>query len=157
MTARRTLEFRDDPAEAVAALDDVGAGRGWCNLTPEVAADDVEVLTVSVFSMKMKRGAPIATYVSSPARKGEPQPGTLGVLHTRGRLGKERISTLLDGAPFALRQDHTQRGLLLDVPAATESRTVLSVMCSLLTALCDYERTGTWRLDVFERAGVPRS
>jgi hypothetical protein len=153
VTTHRHLEFSDDAAGAVEAIDGIADGRGWCNLTPEIEADDVDVLTPSVFSLRVKRGAPIASLVTSPPRKGERRPATLGVLHTRGRLGRERIDALLDGAGFSVRQDHMQRGLLLEVPAETPSTTVLEVMRSALGALCDYDRTGTWRLDVFERAG----
>jgi hypothetical protein len=153
VTSHRLVEFGEDPAPAVAAIDDIADGRGWCNLTPEVDASDVEVLTPSVFSLRVKRGAPIASLVTSPPRKGERRPATLGVLHTRGRLGTERIDQLLGGAGFSVRQDHTQRGLLLEVPPGTPATTVLDVMRSVLSMLCDYERTGKWRLDVFERAG----
>jgi hypothetical protein len=151
-TTHRHVEFADDATPAVEAIDTIADGRGWCNLTPEVEADDVDVLTPSVFSLRVKRGAPIASLVTSPPRKGERRPATLGVLHTRGRLGKARIEQLLDGAGFAVRQDHTQRGLLLEVPPETPSTRVLDVMRSILSALCDYNRTGKWRLEVFERA-----
>jgi hypothetical protein len=155
-TQHRLVEFADDAATddatAVAALDGIADGRGWCNLTPEVDASDVDVLTPSVFSLRIKRGAPVASLVTSPPRKGERRPATLGVLHTRGRLGKERIDALLGGAGFTVRQDHTQRGLLLEVPPDTPSVRVLEVMRAVLSKLCDYDRTGRWRLDVFERA-----
>jgi hypothetical protein len=152
VTTHRLLEFSDDAAPAVEAIGHIADGRGWCNLTPEVDASDVDVLTPSVFSLRTKRGAPIASLVTSPPRKGERRPATLGILHTRGRLGKERIDALLGGAGFSIRQDHNQRGLLLEVPPDTPPSRVLEVMRSLLDKLCDYDRTGTWRLDVFERA-----
>jgi hypothetical protein len=57
----------------------------------------------------------------------------------------------LNGAPFVTRQDHNQRGLLLDVAPTTPSEQVLEVMCNLTSELCDYELTGTWRLDLFTR------
>ncbi len=152
MTSRHQLEFADDTAPAIAALDNLDDGRGWCNLTPEVSADDVAVLTPSVFSLRTKYGAPVASFVTSPPKRGERRPSSLGVLHTRGRLGKAKIAELLDGASFAVRQDHTQRGLLLDVPATTPSSEVLDAMCRLLGGLCDFERTGKWRMDVYERA-----
>lgn len=153
MTTHRLVEFADDATPAVTAIEGIADGRGWCNLTPEVDASDVDVLTPSVFSLRVKHGAPVASLVTSPPRKGERRPATLGVLHTRGRLGKARIDELLDGAAFAVRQDHTQRGLLLEVPPETPSSTLLDVMRSVLSVLCDYERTGKWRLDVYERAG----
>lgn len=151
MTTKRQLEFTDDRTDALAALDSIVDGKGWCNVTPEVSADDVAVLTPSVFSLRAKHGAPVASYVPAPPRKGERRSGTLGILHTRGRLGRERIATMLDGAPFGLRQDHAQRGLLLEVPPETPSSTLLEVTCTVLGSLCDFERTGRWRMDVFER------
>jgi hypothetical protein len=152
VTTKHVVEYGDDAAEAVRAVASVGGGRGWCNLTPEISADDVEVLGVNVLSLRIKRGAPVATFVTSPARRGEARPSTLGVLHTRGRLGAARINEMLDGAPYVLRQDHNVRGLLLDVPADAPSDEVLVRMQTLLTALCDYDRTGKWRLEVFERS-----
>jgi hypothetical protein len=152
VTTHRLVEFADDPTSAVEAIDTIADGRGWCNLTPEVDSTDVDVLTPSVFSLRVKRGAPIASLVTSPPRKGERRPASLGVLHTRGRLGKERIDQLLGGAAFSVRQDHTQRGLLLEVPPDTPATKVLDVMRTVLSVLCDYDRTGKWRLDVFERS-----
>jgi hypothetical protein len=40
----------------------------------------------------------------------------------------------------------------LELPAETAATTVLATMVRLLEALCDYDRTGRWRLEVFERA-----
>jgi hypothetical protein len=149
--AKRVVEFSDDHTTALAAIEGIADGKGWCNLTPEVSADDVDVLSPSVFSLRTQRGAPIASYVTSPPKLGERSTGTLGVLHTRGRLGKERIAAMLDGAPFTLRQDHNQRGMLLEVPADTPATTILDVMCRVLVELCDYERTGRWRMELYER------
>jgi hypothetical protein len=151
VTSHRQLEFADEPAGAIEAIADIAGGKGWCNLTPEIDSTEVEVLSVSVFSLRTKRGSPVATLVTSPPRKGSPRAGTLGVLHTRGRLGATKIESLLNGASFGIRQDHTQRGLLLEVPPDTAPATVLGVMTSLLSGLCDYQRTGKWRLDIFER------
>ncbi len=152
MTTKRTREFVDDDEAAIEDLEGIAAGRGWCSLTPEVRADDVEVLAPSVFALRTRRGAPLATYVTAPPRRGQPQPATLGVLHTRGRLGSERIAALLGGVPLALRQDHQQRGLLFEVPPGTPARSILSVMRQFLESLCDYDRTGRWRLEVYERS-----
>jgi hypothetical protein len=85
----------------------------------------------------------------SAPRHGVDQPSSLGLLHSRGRLGVERINELLAGAPYVVRQDHSQRGLLLDVPASDSAERVLSVMCTITGALCDYESTGDWRLALY--------
>jgi len=54
----------------------------------------------------------MASFITLPERHGEPQPSSLGLLHSRGRLGRERVGELLGGAPFRIRQDHSQRGLV---------------------------------------------
>src|SRR4029077_14763514 len=87
VTSHRQLEFDDDRGTAIEAISGIASGKGWCNLTPEIDSTDVEVLSVSVFSLRTKRGSPVATLVTSPPRRGTAPPGTLGVLHTRGRLG----------------------------------------------------------------------
>jgi len=152
MTTQRLVQFRDDNLEALSAIDEVGDGRGWCNLSPEVTTEDVDVLSVNVLSLRVKKGAPVASFVTSPPKRGERRPSTLGVLHTRGRLGRERIAELLGGAAFQVKQDHQQRGLLFEVAPGEPAVVVLEAMRRLLEGLCDYERTGTWRLDVYHRA-----
>jgi hypothetical protein len=155
VTTRQVLEFSDDPAVAVEAVAGISGGVGWCNLTPEIEADEVEVLSPSVFSLRTKQGAPVASLVTSPPKRGVARPSSLGVLHTRGRLGKERVTQLLAGAPFMLRQDHQTRGLLFEVPPDAPAAEVVATMCRLLETLCDYDRTGRWRLEVFERTVRP--
>jgi hypothetical protein len=78
-------------------------------------------------------------------------PSSLGVLHSLGRLGGERNTSLLGGAPFTVRQDHSQRGLLLEVRADAPAAQVLNVMCTIAASPCDFELTGNWRLDLYVR------
>ena len=148
MTTPTVITFSSERGDAVAALDAVSDGRGWCNLSPNVE-EDVPDMKVNYFGLRFNKGVTVASYVSAPPRRGVAQPSTLGVLHSRSRLGRERIATLLAGAPFTVRQDHNSRGLLLEVPVATPADQVLTVMCSLTEALCDYRLTGTWTLSQF--------
>lgn len=150
MTTRSQFEFSNDRSQALRAVESIASGRGWCNVVPGVV-DDVEELKVNTFGLWMNHGVTVASFVTSPPRHGEVQPSSLGVLHSRGRLGSEQITSLLGGAPFTLRQDHNHRGLLLEVPADSPAPQVLEVMCSMTTSLCDYEMTGNWRLDLFVR------
>jgi hypothetical protein len=148
MTTPTVLTFSDQRDGAVAAIDAVGDGRGWCNIAPNVE-EDVPDMKVNYFGLRFNKGVTIASYVTAPPRRGVAQPSTLGVLHSRSRLGKERVASMLAGAPFAIRQDHNSRGLLLEVPVATPATQVLSVMCLLTEALCDYDFTGTWTLSKY--------
>jgi len=151
VSTRSELRFSDDRAEAIVAVASVAAGRGWCNVVP-VAVDDVPDLKINISGLWLNHGVPVATYVTGAPERGVLRPSTLGVLHSRGRLGAERINSLINGAPFKVLQDHNQRGLLLEVRVETPAALVLEIMSSATSSLCDYEVTGDWRLDLFTRS-----
>jgi hypothetical protein len=148
VTVPTVITFSTERSRALAAIDAVGEGRGWCNVSPNVE-EEVPDMKVNYFGLRLNKGVTVASYVTAPARHGVAQPSTLGVLHSRSRLGRERIAQMLAGAPFTVRQDHNTRGLLLDVPVGTSSERVLTVMCDLTETLCDYDFTGTWTLSEF--------
>lgn len=150
MTTASQFEFGEDRAAAVRAIESIEAGRGWCNVVPCVV-EDVPDIKINFTGIWVKRGVDEASFVTSLPRNGEAQPSSLGVLHLRGRLGRERIATLVGGAPFILRQDHSQRGLLFDVPAGTPASQVLDAMCTMTASLCDFELSGNWRMDLYVR------
>lgn len=145
------LHFTDDRAAAVRAVESIGAGRGWCNVVADLV-DEVPDLRVNYFGLWVNSGAAVASFVTSPDREGVAQPSTLGLLHSRGRLGRDRIAALTGGAAFEVEQDHSQRGLILRVPPLTPASVVLDVMCTMSSSLCDFEMTGGWRLDLYRRA-----
>jgi len=149
-TDRSQLRFRDDRTAAIAAVDSIASGRGWCNVLAQVVDDEPD-LKVNVFGLWANKGVAVASFVTSPPRDGAAQPSTLGVLHTRGRLGSEFLGALVRSTPFTVLQDHRQRGLLLSVPSDTASSQVLDMMCNLALSLCDYDTTGGWRMDLFVR------
>lgn len=151
MSVRTRLNFTDERAAALDAMTSISSGRGWCNVVADVD-DDVPDLKVNVLGLWINRGAAVATLVTSPARDGAPQPSTLGVLHSRGRLGRERIATLVGDMSCSVLQDHNQRGLLLSVDPETSLTKVLDVMCIMSMSLCDFDTNGGWRLDLFVRA-----
>jgi hypothetical protein len=150
MTTRSEIRFSHDRWEAVAAVEKIASGRGWCNVVP-VAVDDVPDLKVNLLGLWLNSGVPVASYVTVAPRNGIAQPSSLGLLHSRGRLGKERIRELLAGAPFVVRQDLKERGLLMNVPVGTDVSLVVNTMCTMTESLCEYEMTGDWRLDLFLR------
>ena len=151
MTTPSHLFFSDDRAAAIEAIASIASGRGWCNVIPEVV-DDVPDLKVNVWGFWSSPGVPVASYVTVAPKRGEGLPSSLGLLHSRGRLGRERITLLLEGAPFTIRQDQRQRGLLLEVPVGAAAAQVLHVMCTLTESLCEFEMTGKWRLDLYRRS-----
>jgi len=148
VTVPTVFTFSSDRGAAVAAIDAVGSGRGWCNVSPNVE-EEVPDMKVNYFGLRLNKGVTVASFVTAPARHGTPQPSTLGVLHSRSRLGAERVTLLLAGAPFTVRQDHNTRGLLLEVPASAPAEQVVTVMCAITEALCDYDFTGSWTMSQF--------
>lgn len=148
MSVPAKITFSDDRDLAIDAVVSVASGRGWCNLSP-VVREDVADMKVNYFGLRFDKGVTVASYVTAPPRRGVDQPSTLGVLHSRSRLGRERIELMLGGAPFPIRQDHNARGLLLEVPVGTAPDRVLTVMCSLTESLCDYDFIGRWTLSQF--------
>jgi hypothetical protein len=150
VSTRSELQFSDDREDAIRTVASIASGRGWCNVVP-VTVDEVVDLKVNVFGLWANQGVAVASFVTSAPRHGEALPSSLGILHSRGRLGAERIALLLGGAPFTLRQDHNARGLLFDVPVDTPALAVLDVMCSATASLCDFAMTGSWRLDLYVR------
>ena len=148
MTEPTKITFSIDRGAAIAAIDAVSGGRGWCNVSPNVE-EDVADMKVNYFGLRLNQGVTVASFVTAAPRHGSAQPSTLGVLHSRSRIGLDRIRTLLDGAPFSVRQDHNTRGLLLNVPADASAELILRVMCSFTEALCDFNFTGSWTLSQF--------
>lgn len=146
MTTHQQLEFSNDLELATSAIDAIAAGRGWCNVSP-VARDDEPALTVTIFGLTTRHGVPVATLVTASPREGVDHPSSLGVLHPRGRLGAPRIKELFGDVPYTTRQDHSHRGLVVDVPTDVSARRLVSLMCSLTEELCDVELTGRWKLD----------
>ncbi len=150
MTTPTHLKIPHDRSEALEGIESIASGLGWCNVVP-IVVEDLPDLRVNVLGLWLNTGVPVATYVTEAPKHGQAQPSSLGLLHSHGRLGRERIALLLAGAPFAVRQDHNSRGLLLEVPVGTAASLVLNTMCSLSDALCDYDKTGDWRMDLFVR------
>jgi hypothetical protein len=150
LSTRSEIQFSDDRAEVIRAIESIQSGRGWCNVVPEVVGEVPDV-AMNSFGLWLNKGVTVATFVTYAPRQDVAQPSTIGVLHTRGRLGSEKVSSLLGDAHFKVSQDHNQRGLLLEVPTDAPAAQVLDVMCSLTRALCDYDQTGRWRMDLFVR------
>ena len=101
MSTRSQIQFSSDRSEALRAIESITSGRGWCNVVPRVV-DDVADLRINFTGLWANQGVVKASFVTSPPRHGEAQPSSLGVLHSRGRLGRERITSLLSGAPFTV-------------------------------------------------------
>ncbi len=125
MNVRSEIHFDEDRGPASLAIETIGDGKGWCNVVPLVS-EDVPDLRVNFLGLWSNRGVVMSSFITVAPRHDQAQASSLGVLHSRGRLGRERIESMILGAPFRIRQDHNQRGLLLDVPAGTSSVSCLT-------------------------------
>ncbi|HEY1825932.1 MAG TPA: hypothetical protein VGG21_08255 [Acidimicrobiales bacterium] len=142
--------FSEDRSEALAAIESIAGGKGWCNILPRIVDDDVPDIHINFIGWT-NRGITKASFVTEAPKNAQPQPSSLGVLHSGGRVGRARVTAMLEGAPYSIRQDHSQRGLILIVPPSAASSEVLDVMCRFSSELCEYERAGGWRFELFER------
>jgi len=150
VTSRSEFLFTSDRSVPLDALRTISSGTGWCNVIPRVS-EDVASLTPNVLQLFVKKGAPVATYVPAIPKRGLQAPASLGVLHTHHKLPDDVVASILDGAPFTLRQNHNQRGLLFNVPVGSDPEQILTVMCTAVDLLCDYEREDGWRFELFLR------
>jgi hypothetical protein len=151
VTTKDRFEFSEDHARANESLASIAAGKGWCNVSPVVVDEDVPELKVNIFGLWINKGVTVATFVTTPPRAGVDQPSSLGLLHTRGKLGAARIKELLGSVPYIVQQDHSQRGLLLSVPTSVPASAVVEVMSTMTAELCDYELVGRWAMTLFRR------
>ena len=83
MTVPTLIIFSHDREAAVAALDAVSAGRGWCNVSPNVE-EEVPDMKVNYFGLRLNKGVTIASFViggrstgTTPVAYAAAQPSTL--------------------------------------------------------------------------------
>ena len=75
MTVLTVITFSHDRGAAVAALDAVAAGRGWCNVSPDVE-EEIPDMKVNYFGLRLNKGVTMASFVTAPARHGTVPPST---------------------------------------------------------------------------------
>ena len=129
---KQTLTFDAGEVDVVAdRLDE----RGWVNLQPGVAEEDVPPPTSSLFGLFSARGpaVPLCTW-----HRGE---RSAGVQHATGPKAASRI----DVPPgWRVVQDHPRRGLVVRVPADVEDVEVLRWLVDVGIRLCPVPTTGRW-------------
>ena len=152
MASPVSLTFSEDRRGALEELERIEDGSGWVNVSAMVE-EDVEPLRVNVWGLRSYRGVAVATWVPAEPREGPPQApaSTLGILHSRGRLGPDALREIFGSTPIRPTQDHPSRGVLADVPPGTSLDIVLDTLCRAAMSLCDYTTTGRWRLERFSR------
>ena len=76
---------------------------------------------------------------------------TIGIQHAAGPHLAWKLRDLGLPVPEGWRvtQDHPRRGLVADVPADADDRSVMSWLLQAATAACTVPTTGRWRASVF--------
>lgn len=157
MTRARPVELEfgtaDDP-ELVGYLATVKAGgTGWINIEP-IIEEENEPPQPGPFAFLggSTHKVPNITWMpAKPASDGTGRPTTVGIQHAAGpRLaGKLRDLGLPVPEGWRITQDHPRRGLVAQVPADADDRSVMGWLLQAATAACAVPTTGRWRASVF--------
>ena len=144
----------DDVAEVLSCMDDLAArgdGRGWLNLQPWVEDEDRPPTSPlgRMFS-SLGPAVPLATWVPAHRRGRSAVAGTVGISHATGRFAVRRLAERGVEVPpaWAVRQDHTRRGLVFELPAGAGAGDVLTFLLAALEVLSGVEIDGRWMADV---------
>ncbi len=133
-----------------------GDGKGWLNLQPWV--DDADRPPDSPLGrMFSARGPaiPLATWVPQHRRGRREIPATLGIAHMTGRFAVRRLAEHGVEVPAAwvIRQDHTRRGLVFELPSGVGAAAVLAFLMAASTVLSGVQADGRWVADVVVQGG----
>ncbi|MEI7859077.1 MAG: hypothetical protein WCI26_04515 [Acidimicrobiales bacterium] len=156
MSRSRPTKFgfvaHDDP-ELVAQMSMVQAGgSGWINIEPVIDAEHQppEPGPFAFFGGSTHK-VPMITWMPGHVPTGRsPKPTTIGLQHATGPRLASRLRDL--GHPLAtgwkVTQDHPRRGLVAEVPADADNRTVIDWLLNSATVVCQVEMTGRWEAAV---------
>ncbi len=156
MTRARPVELEflsaDDP-ELQAHMAQVQAGgTGWINIEP-VIDEEYEPAPPGPFAFLGGSTHKVTTATWMPGKR---QPGratrstTVGLQHAAGahvaRTFRDLGLPLPDG--WRISQDHPRRGLVVQVPADADNRSVVRWLLEASSATCTVPTTGRWRASV---------
>ena len=143
-----------DTAEVLSCMDDLAArgdGRGWLNLQPWVEDEDRPPTSPlgRMFS-SLGPAVPLATWVPRHRRGRSAVPGTVGISHATGRFAVRRLADAGVDVPAAwvVRQDHTRRGLVFELPDAVAVGDILTFLLAAIEVLSAVETDGRWVADI---------
>ena len=144
----------DDTAEVLSCMEELAArgdGKGWMNLQPWVE-DQERPPTSPLGRMFSSLGPaiPLATWVPGHRRGRSTVPGTVGISHAAGRFAVRRLADGgVDVPPaWAVRQDHTRRGLVFELPDAVAVSDILTFLLAAIEVLTGVETDGRWVADI---------
>ncbi len=152
------FEFVPDSTELVLSwmskLDE--ASDGWMNLLPGLTDGSTRASTGLFGGFSALIGQPttmstMGTYLP-PKRSSQPGVGaSIGLLHPCGSHGMGQLSRAgLDTPPtWKVRQDHSRRGIVLELPPGTLHSDAAAWLIEACTLLCRVQLTGSWQAVVY--------
>lgn len=144
----------EDTAEVLSCMEDLAArgdGRGWLNLQPWIDQED-QPATSPLGRMFSARGpeVPLATWVPQHRRGRNDVQATIGISHPTGRFAVRRLADAGVEVPpaWVVRQDHTRRGLVFELPAEAGAGEVLTFLLAAMEVLSGVPTDVRWVADV---------
>ncbi len=128
--------------------------KGWVNLRPQADEYDRQINPGIVASIFRVRGPdlPLMSWVIPRPSKTLPEVDLLGILHPQGQQLSKRFGEFGLELPssWRVKQDHPNRGLVLEIPANQEPRAILTWLVGCGQALSTVELNGYWTLEAHE-------
>lgn len=149
------VEFSpDDPAEVLAVMEGMASSHeGWINFEPAVLVDDVPPPKSGLAALVSGRGpdVPLATWSPGEARRGRPEPPTVGLQHGSGPGARARLAEGGRAVPegWIVLQDHSKKGLVVAVPPTVAHADVVDWLLGAAALLSRVPLTGRWRAAVY--------
>jgi hypothetical protein len=149
---RQMIEFTPDDIDAVVqgVAGMIERGVGWMNIEPivgEVAMDEIRrraaPAIVRVFSGRGGK-IPFGTFVPGDHRKDKL--GQVGLEHSAGPRGLQQLrdAGIVLPAGWRMRQDHSKRGIVCDVPREESPDVIVRWILDASLQLCEIDLTGWW-------------
>ena len=143
-----------DTAEVLSCMEDLAArgdGRGWLNVQPWVEdADRPPTSPLGRMFSPLGPAIPLATWVPQHRRGRSTVLGTIGISHATGRFAVRRLAERGVDVPraWAVRQDHTRRGLVFELPDGAGVSDILRFLLAAMEALSGAATDGRWVADM---------
>lgn len=136
-----------------------GARSGWINLLPGVEADDPDAgdephrpSPVSALFGPAQSPVTMVTWVPASGGGRARDVVKVGIMHPRGRHAATRLAELGLAVPagWQVRQDHSRRGLIVEVPADVPHGEVLEWALRAGELLAAARLSGSWQARVYQ-------
>jgi hypothetical protein len=153
-TRPTTFDFgAHDDAELLATMATIQAsGTGWINIGPVIEEENEPPEPGPLaFLGGSTHKVPVVTWIPAKHQENKPsKPTTIGLQHASGPRVAWRLRDLGLAVPegWKVTQDHPRRGLVAEVPADADNRTVVDWLLRAAAAVCQVPSTGRWQAAV---------